>query len=133
MFTGDADLSRRLLSLPCVGKALDAELHQLSSYSHVAFTSKNGIYAVVSRLQQLYGSREAAADQLRKAACWALGADAAMLRELGVEALTPPKVKICRCSSTQGCLGRHHRLDSFGCCRCDQRDSMNVVRGCQRA
>jgi uroporphyrinogen-III synthase len=36
---------------------LDAALMDLSSYSHLAFTSKNGILAVLQRLQQLKGGK----------------------------------------------------------------------------
>ena len=34
---------------------LDAALHELSSFSHVAFTSRNGIAAVLGRLTSLLG------------------------------------------------------------------------------
>lgn len=73
-------------------KELDGHLRQLPSFTHVAFTSKNGISAVMARLRQLHGSDEAAAEQLRGVSCWALGADAEMLRGLGLEVQTPPKV-----------------------------------------
>lgn len=46
---------------------LDAALLDLSSYTHLAFTSKNGILAVLQRLQQLKGGE-----------CYSLSSSAAL-------------------------------------------------------
>lgn len=73
---------------------LDGHLRQLPSFTHVAFTSKNGIAAVMARLKQLHGSDEAAAEQLRTVSCWALGADAEMLRGYGLTVQNPPQVPL---------------------------------------
>ena len=61
-------------------QALDDQLLNLSAYTHVAFTSKNGIVAVLHRLEHLHGSGRAATEQLSRTSCWALGADAELLR-----------------------------------------------------
>lgn len=71
------------------------QLGNLSQYSDIAFTSRNGIHAVMELLQGLHGSHDAALHALQecRAQCWALGADAEALRSLGVQNVqTPPEV-----------------------------------------
>ena len=72
------------------------QLRDLSQYSDIAFTSRNGIHAVMELLQGLHGSPDAALQALQtcKAQCWALGADAEALRELGVHNVQMPK-EVC--------------------------------------
>lgn len=69
---------------------------RLSEYSHLAFTSRNGIQAVLERLAaQHQGSWAATADVLNKLPihCCALGADAGLLQSAGVlEIITPEEV-----------------------------------------
>ncbi|KAL3147544.1 hypothetical protein ABBQ38_014597 [Trebouxia sp. C0009 RCD-2024] len=79
--------------------AVSKQLGNLSQYSDIAFTSRNGIHAVMELLQGLHGSHDAALHALQecRAQCWALGADAEALRSLGVQNVqTPPE------ASTQG-------------------------------
>lgn len=70
---------------------LDATLTQLSTYSHLLFTSKNGISAFLSRLEQVSGSQDRAVELLKSSGMkiYALGADADVLRAAGITALTP--------------------------------------------
>ena len=72
-------------------QTLDEHLLDLASFSHVAFTSKNGIAAVLQRLEALFGSPDAATEQLRRTNCWALGADAQLLVQRGVTVCAPPQ------------------------------------------
>lgn len=76
-------------------QVLDQELSQLERYSHMAFTSRNGIAAVLERLATMHGSLRAAAVHLNALPlrCCALGADAEMLADAGVDdVLTPQEV-----------------------------------------
>ncbi len=76
-------------------QALDQELSHLERYSHLAFTSRNGIAAVLEQLATMHGSLQAAAAHLNALPlrCCALGADAEMLADAGVyNVLTPQEV-----------------------------------------
>ena len=76
---------------------MDEELSRLQSYTHLAFTSRNGIQAVLERLAAAHGSLQEAAAHLNALPlrCCALGADAGMLAEAGVrEVLTPQEVHL---------------------------------------
>lgn len=90
---------------------LDEALADLASFSHVAFTSRNGAQAVLQRLASLHGGNtsspggggggggdgEAAAAALAGsgAAVWALGADAGLLRDAGLQIVnTPAEVRM---------------------------------------
>lgn len=77
----------------------DEQMQSLSQYDHIAFTSRNGIYAVMQRLEELQGSAQAALQALNdsKVQCWALGADAQLLRAYGVQSVQTPAE-----ASTQG-------------------------------
>ncbi|CAG9466575.1 unnamed protein product [Pedinophyceae sp. YPF-701] len=68
------------------------------AYTHVLFSSKNGVYALMAHLEDLCGTPEAAARALSaSASVWALGADGEVARALGVEPCeVPPE------ASTQG-------------------------------
>ncbi|KAK9830107.1 hypothetical protein WJX72_009827 [[Myrmecia] bisecta] len=80
-------------------EALDAALQQLSSYTHLAFSSRNGVAAVMQRLAAIHGSQAAAVGAVLRSGvrCWALGADAEALHSVGVkDVFTPAK------ASTQG-------------------------------
>lgn len=82
---------------------LDAALAQLESFSHIAFTSRNGVHAVLARLAAMHnhggggggggGSLAAAAEALNTgdASVWALGADAGALRDAGVRDVHTPE------------------------------------------
>ena len=72
------------------------QLGNLSQYSDIAFTSRNGIHTVMELLQGLHGSQDAALHALQecKAHCWALGADAEALRSLGVQNVQTPS-EVC--------------------------------------
>jgi uroporphyrinogen-III synthase len=75
-------------------QALDAALSNLSAYTDIAFTSRNGIHAVLQRLA--LSNPEGAAKALRASRvwCWALGADAAVLRAAGFpDVHTPLEVR----------------------------------------
>ncbi len=77
----------------------DEQMQNLSQYDHIAFTSRNGIHAVMQRLEELQGSTHAALQALHdsKVQCWALGADAQLLRSYGVQSVqTPAEVSWCR-------------------------------------
>ena len=79
----------------------DERMQSLSQYDHIAFTSRNGIYAVMQRLEELQGSTQAAlqAPNDSKVQCWALGADAQLLRAYGVQSVqTPAEVSWCKAS-----------------------------------
>jgi uroporphyrinogen-III synthase len=93
--------AKRGLSRPHA-QALDEHLLDLCTFTHVAFTSKNGIAAVLQRLEELHGSPRAATEQLRFLSCWALGADAQLLEQREVAVRTPPQ------ASTQGMV---HELE----------------------
>ena len=93
--------------MPCVEiSALEnpdqiAELRQalgeLSGFSHIAFTSKNGINAVLHELENLYGaSAKSAVDESGVKLC-ALGADAQALEAAGYPVHVVPHE-----ASTQG-------------------------------
>ncbi|KAI8476767.1 MAG: tetrapyrrole biosynthesis, uroporphyrinogen III synthase [Monoraphidium minutum] len=86
---------------------LDAALGSLSSFDLLAFTSKNGIYAVMGRLQALRGGPEAAVAHMRESGVklCALGADGKVLRrEFGLEVtVSPPE------ASTQGLVAELRR------------------------
>ncbi|KAL0033567.1 hypothetical protein WJX79_003970 [Trebouxia sp. C0005] len=77
----------------------DEQMQNLSQYDHIAFTSRNGIHAVMQRLEELQGSPQAALQALSdgKVQCWALGADAQLLRAYGVQSVQTPAE-----ASTQG-------------------------------
>ena len=70
----------------------DRQLKILFQFDHVVFTSKQGIFAVFQKLTELYGSDEAALKALldSKTYCWALGSDADVLRQLGVQSVQTP-------------------------------------------
>lgn len=72
------------------------QLQELSQYDHIAFTSTNGIHAVMDLLARLHGSQGAALQALQdsKAQCWALGADADALRQLGLSHVQTP-TEVC--------------------------------------
>lgn len=79
------------------------QLKDLSQFDHLAFTSRNGIHAVMHQLAALHGSIEAAVHALHAAQlqCWALGADAEVLKDMSVSVKTPAEVKcIFNCSNT---------------------------------
>jgi len=67
-------------------------MQSLSQYDHIAFTSRNGIHAVMQRLEELQGSTQAALQALHdsKVQCWALGADAQLLKSYGVQSVQTP-------------------------------------------
>ncbi|DBA78383.1 TPA: hypothetical protein ACH3X2_007890 [Trebouxia sp. C0005] len=77
----------------------DEQMQNLSQYDHIAFTSRNGIHAVMQRLEELQGSPQAALQALSdgKVQCWALGADAQLLSAYGVQSVQTPAE-----ASTQG-------------------------------
>lgn len=79
---------------PCM--QVSKQLEDLSQYSDIAFTSRNGIHAVMDLLQGLHGSRQAALHALQecRAQCWALGADAEALRNLGLQKVHTP-TEVC--------------------------------------
>ncbi len=70
----------------------DEQMQSLSQYDHIAFTSRNGIHAVMQRLEELQGSTQAALQALHdsKVQCWALGADAQLLKSYGVQSVQTP-------------------------------------------
>ncbi len=77
----------------------DEQMQSLSQYDHIAFTSRNGIHAVMQRLEELQGSTQAALQALHdsQVQCWALGADAQLLRSYGVRSVqTPAEVSWCQ-------------------------------------
>lgn len=63
--------------------ALDAALDDLSAYSHIAFTSKNGIQAVIQRLEEAHPGRAAEAVRASGIKVCALGADGEALLSSG--------------------------------------------------
>ena len=73
---------------------MQEQLQNLSQFDDLAFTSRNGIHAVMHQLAALHGSREGAVHALHAAPvqCWALGADAEVLRAMGVTVQTPAEV-----------------------------------------
>ena len=74
-------------------QALRDALQQLATYTHIAFISRNSIYAVFEALEVLYGNH--ALEQLlaSRVQCCALGADAEQLYQRGVQnVLKPPEV-----------------------------------------
>lgn len=75
-----------------VSLQFDEQMQNLSQYDHIAFTSRNGIHAVMQRLEELQGSTQAALQALHdsKVQCWALGADAQLLRQYGVQSVQTP-------------------------------------------
>ncbi|BDA45398.1 hypothetical protein COCOBI_07-1850 [Coccomyxa sp. Obi] len=87
-------------------QALDQELSHLDRYSHLAFTSRNGIAAVLERLATMHGSLPAAAAHLNTLPlrCCALGADAEMLADAGVDNVLTPQE-----ASTQGLVAELQR------------------------
>lgn len=83
---------------------MNEELQSLTRYDHIAFTSGNGIQAVMQRLEGLNGSRQAALQALQdsKVQRWALGADAEVLKQFGVQTVqTPTEVHLL-----QSCIPR---------------------------
>lgn len=87
------------LQSPAAHHSLVASLLELGSFTDLAFTSRNGVTAAVAALGEAVGGPEAAVRYLVACGvrCWALGADAEALRELGVHGvLTPTR------ASTQG-------------------------------
>ena len=72
---------------------MDDELSRLQSYTHLDFTSRNGIQAVLTRLAAAHGSLLAAAAHLNALPlrCCALGSDAEMLAEAGVREVSTPQ------------------------------------------
>ncbi|WIA22644.1 hypothetical protein OEZ86_009619 [Tetradesmus obliquus] len=72
---------------------LDHSLQQLESYSHLAFTSKNGILAVLERLAALHGGPEEAVQYVQQSGIklCALGADGQVLRDAGLQVHVSPK------------------------------------------
>jgi uroporphyrinogen-III synthase len=67
--------------------ALDAALMGLGEYSHVAFTSKNGIMAVLERLEGLLGGHAGVVNHIRRSGVQlaALGADGRVLEDYGLQ------------------------------------------------
>jgi hypothetical protein len=65
--------------------ALTSELSSLSDFTHVAFTSKNGIHAVLAQLERMHGSTAAARTAVAESGVriCALGADALVLKVAG--------------------------------------------------
>ena len=53
---------------------IQGQMQDLSQYDHIAFTSRNGIHAVMQRLEGLHGSSQAALQALHDSQvhCWAL-------------------------------------------------------------
>ena len=80
-------------------QAMQEQLQNLSRFDHVAFTSRNGIHAVMHQLASLHGSKEAAVHTMHAAQvqCWALGSDAEVLRDMGVAVETPAEVTLQLC------------------------------------
>lgn len=78
-------------------QVFDAALRQITTYTHIAFSSRNGVHAVLDGLHRLYG--DAAADVVRGAGVrlCALGADAEVVRAAGYEVAVQPRE-----ASTQG-------------------------------
>ncbi|PNW72272.1 hypothetical protein CHLRE_16g675000v5 [Chlamydomonas reinhardtii] len=75
-------------------RALLADPHPASSLSHIAFTSKNGIFALLDQLAAVAGGVEAACGWLRRSGLrlCALGADGEVLVGLGLEVhVSPPE------------------------------------------
>ena len=96
----------------------DEQMQNLSQYDHIAFTFRNGIHAVMQRLEELQGSTQAELQALRdsKVQCWALGADAQLLRSYGVQSVqTPAKVSWCKACVVIVALSSACRLGSFAC------------------
>ena len=77
------------------------QLQELSQYDHIAFTSRNGIHAVMDLLARLHGSQATALQALQdsKLQCWALGADADALRQLGASHVQTPAEVCPSCES----------------------------------
>lgn len=75
---------------------VNQQLQDLSRYSDIAFTSRNGIHAVMELLQGLHGTPQAALQALQGcgAQCWALGADAEALTQLGIQNVQTP-TEVC--------------------------------------
>jgi uroporphyrinogen-III synthase len=99
------------------------QLQQLERYTHLAFTSRNGIQAVLERLAALKPGRDpgqipAGPDGLAAAAarlnalqtrCCALGADAELLAQAGVEdVLTPEEVLYSSLGTDCSASLKHH-------------------------
>lgn len=77
----------------------------LDQYTHLAFTSRNGIQAVLDTLQSSCSGAPAPGDFLSRHSirCCALGADAELLQGAGVsDVLTPAEVHAL--TAAQGCL-----------------------------
>mmetsp|Transcript_15906 Transcript_15906/g.37700 ORF Transcript_15906/g.37700 Transcript_15906/m.37700 type:complete len:290 (+) Transcript_15906:337-1206(+) len=74
-------------------KSLDDALTCLEDYTHIAFTSSNGITAVLDRLEALHGGKAGALKAVHRAGlrCCALGADADVLESHGVPCSIRPK------------------------------------------
>lgn len=94
-----------------LGEALE---DRLPSFSHLLFTSKNGILAVLGHLEQRLGSQEAAISALAAsgAEIYALGRDADLLRSLGINALRPDE------ASTSGLVSHLARRGALAGSRC---------------
>lgn len=78
---------------------LDDTLLQLQGFTHIAFTSRNGIQAVLQRLEMLHDGAEAARAAVKASGVklCALGRDALALTEAGYSCAVTPQE-----SSTQG-------------------------------
>ncbi|KAG2434103.1 hypothetical protein HXX76_007830 [Chlamydomonas incerta] len=75
-------------------RGLLADPHPATTLSHIAFTSKNGIFAFLDQLAAVAGGVEAACDWLRRSGLrlCALGADGEVLTGLGLEVhVSPPE------------------------------------------
>ncbi|GBF89716.1 uroporphyrinogen-III synthase [Raphidocelis subcapitata] len=73
---------------------LDSALERLHEFDYLAFTSKNGIHAVMGRLEKTKGGRDAAVRHVRGsgARLCALGADGAVLGDYGLRVdVSPPE------------------------------------------
>ena len=79
-------------------QALQEKLQNLEQYTHVAFTSRNGIQAVLDALKASDGmAHEGLSSQGVR--CCALGADAELLHQAGVSNVLTPKEVRDRCTN----------------------------------
>lgn len=84
---------------------LDTALRSLNSYTHLAFTSRNGILAVFQRLDELFGDEGPEVLKSSGVRLCALGADGDLLKRLGLDLHISPLE-----ASTQGLVRELHKL-----------------------
>lgn len=74
-------------------QVLRKTLQSLDQYTHIAFTSRNGIRVVLDALEAMTSNSRAVGDVLSGGStrCCALGADAELLQQAGVSNVLTPK------------------------------------------